>query len=65
LYDPEFINVRFVYIVRPYIINFERECDANHKNSLTILASNPPICQSPLLGLLYKESKKVLLRKEF
>ena len=51
MYDPGFINVRFVYIVRTETIHFERECDANHKNSLQILASNPPKCQSPVLGL--------------
>jgi hypothetical protein len=56
MYDPGFINVRFVYIVRTDGANSERECDANHKNSLIILASNPPFCQSPLLCLKYKES---------
>jgi hypothetical protein len=51
MYDPGFINVRFVYIVRTETTDFERECDANHKNSLRILVSNPPKCQSPVLGL--------------
>jgi hypothetical protein len=51
MYDPGFRNVRFVYIVRTEITNFERECDANHKNTFRILTSNPPKCQSPVLGL--------------
>jgi hypothetical protein len=51
MYDTHILNVRFVYIVRPYINDLERECGVTHKNSLTILASNPPKCQSPLLGL--------------
>ena len=51
MYDPGFRNVRFVHTVRPYLSRFERECGATHKNSLQILASNPPKCQSPVLGL--------------
>jgi hypothetical protein len=63
MYDPGFRNVRFVHTVRPYYSSFERECDPYHKNTLQILASNPPKCQPPLLCLKYKESKKVLLKK--
>ena len=44
--------------MRTEIINSERECDLTNKNSLTILASNPPKCQSPLLGLYYKNKTK-------
>ena len=51
MYDPGFRNVRFVHTVSPDTFNFERECVLSHKNSLRILASNPPKCQSPVLGL--------------
>ena len=51
MYDPGFRNVRIVHTVRPYHSRFERECDLTNKNTLQILASNPPKCQCPVLGL--------------
>ena len=64
MYDPGFRNVRFVYIVRTETTDFERECVLTHKNSLELLASNPPKCQSPLLELYYKENQERFLIKK-
>jgi hypothetical protein len=52
LYDTHIWQCPFCPIVRPYAYGAERECDATHKNSLEILASNPPKCQSPSVELL-------------
>jgi len=63
LYDTHLKICPICPIERPYGYDLERECGVTHKNTLQILASNPPKCQSPLLGLYYKESKKLLLKK--